>query len=150
AMLQQMLANVAEAAAQSPDAGDNPLLAIRPEQRVLVLVMTADRGLAGGFNSNLIKMAQRFVDENRTKELSFILIGKKGRDYFRKRSKSISGEYVDLFRTVRYDDAETIANLVIDKFSKAEIDAVYLFVNEFKSVMAPSLKSLRLLPIEVP
>src|SRR5262249_5839256 len=76
AMLQQMLANVAEAAAQSPDAGDNPLLAIRPEQRVLVLVMTADRGLAGGFNSNLIKMAQRFVDENRTKELSFILIGK--------------------------------------------------------------------------
>src|SRR5262249_2523300 len=96
------------------------------------------------------KLAQRFVDQNRSKELSFVLIGKKGRDYFRKRSKNILGEHLDVFRTVRFEDAEAIANGVIDKFSKGEIDAVYLFVNEFKSVMAPNLRSVRLLPIEVP
>src|SRR5271169_6126383 len=78
AMLQQILANVAEAAAQSPDAGDNPLLMVRPEKRILAVVITADRGLAGGFNANLIKLAQRFVDDHRSEELSFELIGKKG------------------------------------------------------------------------
>src|SRR5690348_6995236 len=61
-MLRQMLANVAEAASQNPDAGGNPLLAVRPEKKILLLVVTSDRGLAGGFNSNLIKLAQRFVD----------------------------------------------------------------------------------------
>src|ERR1700741_4576508 len=60
-MLQQVLANVSEAAAQSPDVGDQPLLAVRPEKRVLMLVITADSGLAGGFNGNLIKLAQRFA-----------------------------------------------------------------------------------------
>ncbi len=149
-MLRQMLANVAEAASQSPDAAEHPLLAVRPEQRILLVVITADRGLAGGFNANLIKLAQRFVDDHRSNELSFELIGKKGRDYFRKRTKNIRGEYIDLFRNVRYDDAEKIADAIIDLFSKAEIDAVYLFVNEFRSVMASNLTATRLLPIEVP
>ncbi|HLW77130.1 MAG TPA: F0F1 ATP synthase subunit gamma, partial [Bryobacteraceae bacterium] len=79
AMLREILANVAEAAAQSPDAGDNALLAVRPEKRILLLVVTADRGLAGGFNSNLIRMAQRFAQEHRAEELTFELAGKKGR-----------------------------------------------------------------------
>jgi F-type H+-transporting ATPase subunit gamma len=149
-MLQQILANVAEAASQSPDAGENALLDVRPEKRVLVIVVTADMGKAGGFNSNLLKLAQRFVDERSAQELSFVLIGKKGRDYFRKRTRSIRGEYVDLFRKVSYADAETIAEGVIDAFSKAEIDAVYLFGNTFKSVMSSHLTSMRLLPIEVP
>jgi F-type H+-transporting ATPase subunit gamma len=149
-MLQQVLANVAEAASQSPDAAENPLLAVRPENRILVVMITADRGLAGGFNANLIKLAQRFVDEHRSKELSFELIGKKGRDYFRKRSKNIRGEHIDVFRNVKFEKAEEIANAIIDLFSKAEIDAVYLFGNEFRSVMASNLTATRLLPIEVP
>jgi F-type H+-transporting ATPase subunit gamma len=149
-MLQQVLANVAEAASQSPDAAENPLLAVRPENRILLVVITADRGLAGGFNANLIKLAQRFVDEHRSKELSFELIGKKGRDYFRKRSKNIRGEHIDVFRNVKFEKAEEIANAIIDLFSKAEIDAVYLFGNEFRSVMASNLTATRLLPIEVP
>jgi F-type H+-transporting ATPase subunit gamma len=150
AMLQQILANVAEAASQSPDAAGHPLLAVRPEQRVLLVVVTADRGLAGGFNANLIRLAQRFADDRRSQEVSFQLIGKKGRDYFRKRSRNIRGEYVDLFRTVRFEDAEKIAEAIVDSFSKAEVDAVFLFVNEFKSVMASNLTAVRLLPIEVP
>jgi F-type H+-transporting ATPase subunit gamma len=150
AMLRQMLANVAEAANQSPDAGAHPLLAVRPEKRVLVVVVTADRGLAGGFNANLLKLAQRFVNEHRDRELTFQLVGRKGRDYFRKRGAKIAGEYIDWMRTLSLADAERISGAIIDQFSKGEVDAVYLFVNEFKSVMAPTLTEMRLLPIEVP
>jgi F-type H+-transporting ATPase subunit gamma len=148
-ILQQMLANVAEAASQT-DGADHPLLAIRPEKRVLVIVITADGGLAGGFNANLIRLAQRFVDEHRAADLTFELIGKKGRDYFRRRGAKIHGDHVDFSRNVQYERAEAIADSIIDMFAKAEIDAVYLFGNEFKSVMASKLTSIRLLPIEVP
>src|SRR3954451_23898747 len=64
-MLQQILANVAEAASQSPEGGEFPLLAVRPENRILMVVITADSGLAGGFNSNLLKLAQRFADDHK-------------------------------------------------------------------------------------
>src|SRR5579871_80501 len=110
AMLTQILTNVAEAASQSPDASGHPLLAVRPEKRILLVVITADRGLAGGFNANLIKLAQRFVDDHKGKELSFELLGRKGRDYFRKRSVKILGEHIDLFRKVKIEDADRIAN----------------------------------------
>jgi len=149
-MLRQVLANVAEAAAQGSGDTEIKLLAVRPEKRILVVVMTADSGLAGGFNANLIKLAQRFVDDHKNAELSFELLGRKGRDYFRKRTKSITGEYTDLFRVVKYESAEKIADSIIGRFQRAEIDAVYLFSNEFKSVMAPTLNSTRLLPIELP
>jgi F-type H+-transporting ATPase subunit gamma len=148
-MLEEMLANVAEAASQNPD-NDHPLLAVRAEQRVLAIVITADRGLAGGFNANLIKLAQRFWTENHTKQLSFEIVGRKGRDYFRRRNATISGEHLDLFRNVTYEDAERIAGIIIDRFSKGEVDSVYLFVNEFKNVAASSLIEKRILPIEVP
>src|SRR5262245_16567239 len=90
-MLKQMLANVAEAASQGSGDAEIKLLAVRPEMKILVLLITADSGLAGGFNSNIIKLAQRFVDENKNAELHFELIGRKGRDYFRKRAKNITG-----------------------------------------------------------
>jgi len=149
-MLREMLANVASAASQNPDAGGNPLLAVRPEKKILVVVVTADRGLAGGFNANLLKLAQRFVNEHRDAELSFELIGRKGRDYFLKRQARISGEHLDMMRSLNLAYADKIADAVIDRFSRGEIDAVYMFVNEFKSVMAPTLSETRLLPIEVP
>jgi F-type H+-transporting ATPase subunit gamma len=147
-LLQQMLANVAQAAGQ--DAGDNALLAVRPENRILLVVVTADMGKAGGFNANLIRLAQRFVDDHRSQRLSYSLVGKKGRDYFRKRGATTQGEYIDIFRVVRFETAEKIADVVIDLFAKAEIDAVYLFGNEFKTVMSSHLSAKRLLPIEVP
>jgi F-type H+-transporting ATPase subunit gamma len=149
-MLQQVLANVAEAAAQGGEV-DQPLLAVRPEKRILAVVITADSGLAGGFNANLIKLAQRFFDEHKdTREISFELIGKKGLNYFRKRTKNIVGEHIEYARHLKFEDAEKIANGIIDRFSKGEIDAVYVFTNEFKSVMTPNVTSSRLLPIELP
>ena len=148
-ILRQMLANVAEAAALDPDAGSHPLLAVRPEQRILMVVVTADSGLAGGFNSNLIKLAQRFAEDHRNATLHFELIGKKGANFFRRRTQN-PRIHTDLFRNVRFEQAERIANGIIERFEKGEIDAVYLFSNEFKSVMAPTLSATRILPIEVP
>jgi F-type H+-transporting ATPase subunit gamma len=144
AMLQQMLANVAVAAGQSPDSGGHPLLAVRPEKKVLLIVVSADRGLAAAFNTNLLKMAQRFVVENSDKELTFETIGRKGRDYFRKRGAKITGEYLDMMKQLNVEYANKIAESVIQRFSSGEVDAVYLFVNEFKSVMASNLSQTRL------
>jgi len=149
-LLRQMLANVSQGAANDPDAGAHPLLAVRPEQRILLVVITADSGLAGAFNSNLIKLAHRFAEEHKNATLSFELIGKKGVNYFRRRFSGIAGTHTDLFRRVKFEDAERIANLIISRFEKGEVDAVYLFTNEFKNAMAPALTSTRILPIEVP
>jgi F-type H+-transporting ATPase subunit gamma len=149
-MLTEMLGNVAQAASQSPDANENRLLDVRPEKRILMVVIAADRGLAGGFNANLLKMAQRFADDHGHAELSFLVIGKKSRDYFRRRGKNIFGEHVDLYRNLKLEDADRIANSIIESFTRAEVDSVYLFVNEFKNVMASTLHTSRLLPIEVP
>jgi F-type H+-transporting ATPase subunit gamma len=148
-MLHQVLSNVAEAASQAPD-GAHPLLAVRPEKNILVIVVTADRGLAGGFSSNLIKLAQRFIVEHPGADIGLEVIGRKARDYFRRREAKIQGEHLDLFRKVQFADAEKIADSVIERFTKGEVDSVYLFVNEFKSVMAPNPSMTRVLPIEVP
>jgi F-type H+-transporting ATPase subunit gamma len=149
-LLRQMLANVAQGAANDPDAGAHPLLAVRPEQRILLVVITADSGLAGAFNSNLIKLAHRFAEQHKNATLTFELIGKKGVNYFRRRFDGVAGTHTDLFRRVKFDDAERIANAIIARFEKGEVDAVYLFTNEFKNAMAPALTSTRILPIEVP
>jgi F-type H+-transporting ATPase subunit gamma len=149
-MLHQILANVAEAAGQNPESGSHPLLAVRPEKNILVIVVTADRGLAGAFNTNLLKMAQKFVSENRDKNITFEAIGRKGRDFFRKRDGVIANEYLDMMKQLNVEYADKIAESVIDRFSKGEVDSVHLFVNEFKSVMAPTLSQSRVLPIEVP
>ncbi len=149
-VLQQMLADVAEAAAQSSEGETHPLLVVRPEKRILLVVITADGGLAGGFNANLIKTAQRFANDHKGDELSFELIGRKGRDYFKRRYSRIAGEHIDVFRNVKFESSEKIARAIIERFEKAEIDAVYLFVNEFKSVMSSHIAQTRLLPIEVP
>jgi F-type H+-transporting ATPase subunit gamma len=148
-MLGEMLANVAQAAAQDPDS-THDLLTVRPEKKILMVVMTADSGLAGGFNANLLKLAQKFINDHPNAEISVEAIGRKGRDYFRRRSIKMVAEHTDVLRVVKYDDADRIATKIIERFSNAEVDAVYLFVNEFKSVMAPHLEMKRLLPIEVP
>jgi F-type H+-transporting ATPase subunit gamma len=114
------------------------------------LLLTADSGLAGGFNANIIKLAWRFARDHANAELSFELVGKKGINFFRKRGVNITGAHTDKFRTVKFEDAEAIAQSIINRFENAEIDAVYLISNEFKNVMAPTLGLARILPIQVP
>lgn len=150
-IMRRMLANVAQAAAEDPDAAENPLLTRRPERRILFLVITGDRGLAGAFNSSIIKEAQKFIADHPDAEIDLELMGRKGRDFFRKRHPRVSGEYSTLFqKAVRQEDSREIAKKVIERFSSAENDAVYMVFNKFGTILSPVLTLTRLLPIELP
>jgi F-type H+-transporting ATPase subunit gamma len=149
-MLREMLANVA-AAATAEDIEDNPLLAVRERKNVLLIVVTADRGLAGGFNGNLMKRAVLFMKEHPDWTFSFELVGRKSRDFFRRRYKNVAGEMVGLFmKSPTYDNAKELAQRVMEAYAGGKYDAVYIAVNEFKSVMAPNIAVNQLLPMEVP
>jgi F-type H+-transporting ATPase subunit gamma len=149
-MLRKVLANVAAAAAADENAAENPLLARREERRILLLLVTSDKGLAGAFNTNLIKAAQRFMAEHKGADIRLELIGRKGRDFFRKRHANIAGEHVGLAGKARYDDVAAIARKAIAMFEAEEIDAVYVLVNAFKTVVAQNLTLFRVLPVELP
>jgi F-type H+-transporting ATPase subunit gamma len=150
-IIQRMLSNVAQAAAEQHAEEEMALLARRPEKRILFLIVTADRGLAGAFNSNVIRSAQKFIAEHPEADVRLELIGRKGRDFFKRRHANIAGEYTTLFQKApRYEDALAIARKVIDLFQKAEIDGVYLVGNTFKSMLASLLVTTRLLPVELP
>ena len=149
-MLRDMLANVS-ASATGEEIADNPLLAVRETMNVLLIVITADRGLAGGFNGNLMKKAVAFTREHPEWNFTFELVGRKSRDFFRRRYKNVAGEMVGLFmKAPTYDHARELAARVMEAYAEAKYDAVYVAVNEFKSVMAPTIAVNQLLPMEVP
>jgi F-type H+-transporting ATPase subunit gamma len=150
AMFRQVLGDVAGAVAGDERAGSHPLLARRPEQRVLLVMFTSDRGLAGAFNSNLIRASQQFVRERAAGSVSFELIGRKGRDFWRKREIAIIGERTGLSEKGAYADAAAIAQEIVRQFTNEETDAVYLLFNEFKSVMSQKMTITRVLPMELP
>jgi len=149
-VLGHALSDLIGAAAGEERLASNPLLARRPEQRILLLLLTGDRGLAGAFNSNLIKASQSFVEERAGAEIAWVLIGRKGRDFYRKQAVRIVGEHIGLAARVEYRDAAAIASDAIQRFRDQEVDAVYLVNNEFKSVISQKLTVTRLLPIELP
>src|SRR5947199_4520504 len=149
ALLRKVLANVAAAAGDDERAAENPLLARRPERRILLVLVTGDKGPAGAFNSNLIKGAQRFFTEHKA-TVRMALIGRKGRDFFRKRGAAIVSDHIGLAAKVAYNDTADIARQAMDLYRNDEIDAVYLLYNEFKSVVAQKLTLSRVLPVEMP
>ena len=149
-LLRKVLGNIAAALANDETAAQNPLLARREERRILLVLITGDKGLAGAFNTNLIKAAARFVAERTAVETTFELIGRKGRDFFRKREVAISGEAINIAAKVKYEDTAAIARRAMDLFRSEEIDAVYLLYNEFKSVVSQKLTVSQVLPVELP
>jgi F-type H+-transporting ATPase subunit gamma len=151
-ILEEMVRNLAKAAAGSDIAESHPLLARRPEKKIQLMVVTADTGLAGGFNSNVIKLAQKFIVEHPDDEVILELVGRKGRDYFKRRNARSSGEHTTLFLrgSVEAAPALAIANQIVDRFSRAEVDAVYIAVNHFKSVLSSNLVIQKILPVELP
>jgi F-type H+-transporting ATPase subunit gamma len=153
ALLRQVLGNVAAAAGADERVAANPLLAQRPEQRIHLLLVTADKGLAGAFNANLIKESQRFL-EARTEagaSVEFELLGRKGRDFWRKqRGITITGENVGITTKPDYAGAAAVARNLMDRFANSDIDAVYVIYNEFKSVMSQKLTVKRVLPVQMP
>ncbi len=150
AMFRAVLADVAAAVAADERLGSHPLLARRPEERILLVLITADRGLAGAFNTNLNKAALHFLDGHSAAAVELMTLGRKGRDFFRKRRVAIAGERLGLTKQVQYADAASIAGQLAERFARAEVDAVYLLYNEFKSIMAQRLAVERVLPVEVP
>jgi len=127
----------------------HPILAVRPRKTVEVLVMTSDRGLCGAFNTNILRSATQYIDSLKREgfELSFSAVGRKSRDYFRRRSLTTRKSWVGLSGRIAYTDAQEIATDIIENYTNETIDEVVLIYNEFKSLATQKLSILKLLPI---
>jgi len=126
----------------------HPLLARRPEERVLALVLTGERGLAGAFNTNILRKANELFRANKNRRLSVIPVGKKGRDALRKAGFNLIAEYINVLARVEFGTVREISNLVSDLYAKGEIDSVYVIFSEFKTVMSANLTMEKLLPVD--
>jgi F-type H+-transporting ATPase subunit gamma len=126
----------------------HPLLAHRPEQNVLAIVLSGERGLAGAFNANILRKANEFFRANKGKKLSTMTVGKKGRDALRKAGFNFVAEYINVLARVNFGTAREIASVVTDLYAKEAIDSVYIVFSEFKTVMTPNLVVEKLLPVE--
>ncbi|OPL15944.1 MAG: ATP F0F1 synthase subunit gamma [delta proteobacterium MLS_D] len=139
---------VLQSLASEMQSSANPLLAIREPKRVKIILMTSDKGLCGGFNTNVIKAAEEFTRslKREEKEISLVAVGKKGRDHFRRRT-TMAGHYIDVLGKFTMDLAVEIGNEVIFSFEEAEYDELYIIYNEFKNVASQKPKIVRLLPL---
>jgi F-type H+-transporting ATPase subunit gamma len=146
--MREMMADLIAAAKSDPDAAASPWLMQREPNNIDLIFITSDKGLAGAFNSNLIKASQRFLAEHQGQEIGLTLIGRKGRDYYRRRHGKVLAEYVNILNRPVWEEARTIAAEIIRRYRDGEADAVYLLNNEFKSVMVQRLSVVRLLPLE--
>jgi F-type H+-transporting ATPase subunit gamma len=130
------------------DAKSHPLLAVREPKRIRVICMTSDRGLCGGFNSNLIKATERFIREKRLegREVELIPVGRKGRDFFQKKTKTINAR-ADVFSRFDMSLAVKISGDIIPPFIGEEYDELYLLYNEFANVAVHRPSVVRLFPL---
>jgi F-type H+-transporting ATPase subunit gamma len=126
----------------------HPLLEKREERNILAIVLSGERGLAGAFNTNILRKATEFFRANSGKKVVTIPVGKKGRDSLKKAGFAFAGEYVNVLARVEFKTAREIANLATQLYIDGKIDAVYIIFSEFKSVLAPNLALEKLLPIE--
>ena len=143
----QMMALLSSVVARATDRS-HPLLAVRPIQRQLLVLVTADRGLCGGFNANLIRAAQSYVDEHRDRDISILTVGRKGRDYFLRRPVKVIGEHINIFGRLDFSEAQPIAKRIIELYTEEKVDAVDFIYNEFKSIMTQRVMMERYLPIK--
>ncbi|HVG18545.1 MAG TPA: ATP synthase F1 subunit gamma [Blastocatellia bacterium] len=133
-------------------AGDyhHPLLDQRGDEHYVLALVTADKGLCGAFNTNLIKAAQQFIRENESKHVDLVAVGRKGRDFFRRRPVTILRDYINITAgTVNHEDAAVIARELMETYTAegSTIDRVFLVYNEFKSVLSQQVTIKQLLPI---
>lgn len=162
----QMLTNVlkslvSRAETVDPETGKplHPLLERREEKNILLIVVTGDRGLAGAFNSNILKSASRFLDGIGDKKVDIEAIGRKGRDFLRRRYPigepgmerrakiQVTAEHIGVLNKVGFEDVQEISEKIIKRYEDGQVDAVYLIFNEFKSMIAQRLVVERILPV---
>jgi len=162
----QMLTNVlkslvSRAEIYDPQTGEarHPLLIRRPEKNILLVVVTGEKGLAGAFNSNILKAAQKFIHDNPDRNLDIIAVARKSREYFRRRYPTAEGaerkgpiqivaEYVGIINRPQFAQARELSQLVVKRYTEGLNDAVFLVYNEFKSVISQRLVIDEVLPIE--
>src|SRR4051812_1657961 len=155
---------VARAEGYDPETGvpEHPLLAERPEQNILLIVVSGEKGLAGAFNTNILKAASRFIASKAGKSVELVAVGRKGRDFFRRRYSAtpqmaegeraaagnyLTAEHVGILNKLEYRHAAELTEWIIERYTRGEIDAVYVAFNEFKSVISQRLVVDRVLPI---
>ena len=180
----QMLTNVLKSLITRADIYDpitgeplHPLLVERPENNILLIVVTGDKGLAGAFNTNILKVVTKFIESKPEQNIDVECIGRKGRDFMRRRYPvapvkrkvadeemgaspvegeaapragrvQIVGEYVGVLGKVEHSFASNLAQSIVERYTNGEIDGVYILYNEFKSVIAQRLIAEHLLPIK--
>ncbi len=139
---------VLQSAAARIESAVHPLLERRPEEKILVVVLTGDRSLAGAFNSNVIRRATAFLRENSAKHPQILAIGRKGRNSLKNAGWAILAEYLNVSTNVTFSIAKEIAAKIAELYSTHEVDAVYCVYNEFKNVLVQTLRTEKLLPID--
>jgi F-type H+-transporting ATPase subunit gamma len=146
----KMIEVLGELAKRTDEDFHHPLLDLRGDERYLLVLVTADKGLCGAFNTNLIKAAQGFIQENASKSVEILAIGRKGRDFFRNRHAVMAGEFIGVTGKGRVEFAEAldVARSIIKRYSEDEgIDKVFLIYNEFRSVLQQRVVLEQLLPV---
>ncbi|MGC2111502.1 MAG: ATP synthase F1 subunit gamma [Candidatus Korobacteraceae bacterium] len=163
----QMLANVLSSTVSRTELMDpktgrplTPLLAMRPENNILLVLVTGDRGLAGAFNSNVLKAAMKFLEYFKDKNIDVLAVGRKGRDFLRRRYPvgkageerkgqiQVIGEHLNVLAKVEYEPVSEIADRIAKAYCDEQIDSVYLIFNEFKSVISQRVIAQRILPVQ--
>ncbi len=143
----QMVAVLNSLATRVPEQA-HPLLARRGDDKIELVIITADRGLCGAYNTNIIRHAVEFLVQHSDRNVELNVLGKRGRDFFRRRAYSVRSEAINVLQKPTFADAAAIAKDLIDEFVKCEKDQVWLVYNEFKSVVQQRVIVEPLLPIQ--
>jgi F-type H+-transporting ATPase subunit gamma len=148
--LQGILNNVI--ASEETQAEDNPFAAVRSVNRVLVVVITSDRGLCGSFNSNVVKTAtalidEKYADQKKAGGVSVMCIGRRGRDFFKRRNYQVIEDYTELFHALRFDQVRAAAEYAMHGFVNKQFDQVEVVYNEFKNVATQIVRANQFLPL---
>ncbi len=142
--LQAVIASLATRA----EVDDHPLLAVREPRNVLMLVLTSDRGMCGGFNVNINRVAVKYVVDRPELGIEFSVVGRKGQDFFRRRPQySVKKNYEGVFESIGFGHANEIGDDIVASYVGQGFDAVYMVYNEFKSVIAQEVVVEQLLPV---
>jgi F-type H+-transporting ATPase subunit gamma len=140
----ELLGNLVSAAAEG---APHPLLEQREGPRRQVVIITADRGLAGAFNSNVVRRAVDFIRQSNAAEVTLVVVGRKGRDFFRRRAHAIKHEMLGFWDRLAYSHARELADYLMRQYLEGEVDEVHLLYNEFRSVAVQRPVRAQLLPI---
>lgn len=142
-----LLKEVIESLVGRIESPSHPLLARRPQERLVAIVLSGDRGLCGAFNTNIVRATDRFLEEHQDKQVDLVTVGRKVRDYYRRRGRPIRRQLVQIFSHLDFSHAREIADDVTAAYAEGKTDGVVLIYNEFKSILSQHLMVEQLLPL---